>query len=179
VLVLAGLSTGHKIGLGVVGAVFVAFALASSFLAPRRRAEFPGRNGLSVFILACVVLFAAMLTAVVVFGRESEAKGGGEKTAAPGGVHKTIKVSEKEFAIVLPPEKTLSAGSYTFDVTNVGKIGHDLVVSGPNVSNAKTPLLAPGKSAKLTVELSSGTYALYCSVPGHRAAGMNAKLSIG
>jgi plastocyanin len=180
VLVLAGLSTGHKVGLAVVGFVFIAFALAASFIAPRRRADFPGRNGLSVFIIACLVLFAAMLTAVLVFGRESEAKGAEAKSAgAPATVQRNIPVAEKEFQILLPPLKTLPAGSYSFLVDNNGKIPHDLVVSGPNVNNAKTPLLKPGQTALLKVTLSTGNYTLYCSVPGHRAAGMVAKLSVG
>ena len=48
-LVLAGLSTGHKIGLGIVGAVFICFALLASFVAPRRRPDFPaGRLSLTM-----------------------------------------------------------------------------------------------------------------------------------
>src|SRR5256886_11017311 len=54
-------SSDLKIGMAVVAVVFIAFALSSSFLAPRRRPDFPGRNGLSVFVLASFVLFAAML----------------------------------------------------------------------------------------------------------------------
>jgi heme/copper-type cytochrome/quinol oxidase subunit 3 len=69
-LAIAGLSTGHKIGLAVVGVTFISFALSVSFLAPRKWPDFPGEHGMSVFILACVVLFAAMITAVLVFGRE-------------------------------------------------------------------------------------------------------------
>ena len=59
----------------------------------------------------------------------------------------------------------------------VGKIQHDLDVQGGAV-NAKTPLLNPGQTAKLTVKLPAGTYALFCTVPGHRAAGMLAKLTV-
>ena len=70
--VLAGLSTGHKIGLAVVAIVFIAFALSASFLAPRRWPDFPGEHGLSVFILASLVIFAAMIAAVLVFGREKK-----------------------------------------------------------------------------------------------------------
>ena len=71
---LAGLSTGHMVGLAVVAAIFIAFALAASFLAPRRWPDFPGQNGLSVFMIVCLVLFAAMLTAVAVFGVEEPEK---------------------------------------------------------------------------------------------------------
>jgi cytochrome c551/c552 len=80
--VIAALSTSHKIGLIVVAAVFISFALASSFLAPKRNADYPGAR-LKLFIGACVVLFAAMLSAVVVFGAEpkSTVARGGETTA--------------------------------------------------------------------------------------------------
>ena len=62
-------------------------------------------------------------------------------------------------------------------VKNAGKIQHDLAVQGGAV-NAKTPLLNPGQTAKLTVKLPAGTYTLFCTVPGHRAAGMVAKLTV-
>ena len=48
-MLLAALSTGNKIGLAVVGGAFILFALTSAMVIPRRRPEFPGRNGLSVF----------------------------------------------------------------------------------------------------------------------------------
>ena len=84
-MLLAGLSTGNKIGLAVVGGAFILFALTSSFIVPRRRPDFPGKNGLSVFVLVSFVFFVAMLTAVSVFGVESEAKGAETPgtTAAP------------------------------------------------------------------------------------------------
>ena len=178
-MLLAALSTGNKIGLAVVGGTFILFALTSSFVLPRRRPDFPGKNGLSVFVLASFVLFFAMLTAVIVFGVESEAKGAEEPagSAAPAG--QTVPVSESEFKIAAPAEK-IAPGKVTFTVKNAGKIGHDLVVSGPGVTSAaKTALLNPGQSAKLAVTLAAGSYTLYCSVPGHRAAGMSAKLTVG
>jgi uncharacterized cupredoxin-like copper-binding protein len=65
-------------------------------------------------------------------------------------------------------------------VKNAGKIQHDLAVSGPGVTGTpKTPLLDAGASGKLTVTLAAGSYTLYCTVPGHRAAGMVAKLTVG
>lgn len=67
---LVALSTGHMVGLSVVAAVFIAFALISSFVAPRLRPDFPGKQGLSVFVIACFVLFAMMIAAVEIFGAD-------------------------------------------------------------------------------------------------------------
>ena len=178
-MLLAALSTGNKIGLAVVGGTFILFALTSSFIAPRRRPDFPGRNGLSVFVLASFALFIAMLTAVIVFGVEKSEAKGAEPAGSPAPSGQTVPVTESEFKITVPAEK-LAPGKLTFDVRNDGKIQHDLVVSGSGVKGtAKTPLLNAGQSGKLTVTLAAGTYTLYCSVPGHRAAGMVAKLTVG
>lgn len=166
-LVLAGLTTGHKIGLAVVAAVFISFALSVSFLAPRRRPDFPGKQGLSVFVIACVFLFAAMLTAVDVFGRETEAKGA---EVAKG---TTVQVTETEFKIALGT-RSVKAGPVTFVVKNAGKIQHDLAIQG----GAKTPLIDPGSSATLTATLKKGATTVYCTVPGHRRLGMVAELTV-
>ncbi len=167
-MLLAGLTTGHKIGLGVVALVFIAFALTSSFLAPRRRPDFPGKNGLSVFVIACLALFAAMVSAVLIFGKESEAKGASE-VAAKG---TTVQVQEKDFAIALSKSK-VPHGTVTFVVKNVGQTAHNLTIQGGKA----TPNINAGGTAKLTVTLKKGSYTLYCSVPGHRQLGMVAKLT--
>ena len=78
-LVVAGLSTSHKIGLAVVGASFIVFALICSFVLPRRNPNFPGKH-MALFITACVVFFVAMLSAVIVFGREAPEAAGSEGT---------------------------------------------------------------------------------------------------
>ena len=62
------LSTGHEIGLIVVAAVFIVFALLASFVAPRYKPDFPGPNGIGPFVIASVVLFALMVAAVNFFG---------------------------------------------------------------------------------------------------------------
>jgi uncharacterized cupredoxin-like copper-binding protein len=181
-VLLAGLSTGHTIGLTIVAAVFIGFALVSSFVAPRRFPDFPGKTGIGIFAVVCVLLFAAQLASVWVFGAESEPKGA-EAAAGKQGTSAskhTIKVRETEFSIDLPALKTLAGGTYTFDVTNAGKIPHNLVIEGGKIAGpTATPTIAPGKTAKLTVSLEVGNYTLYCSIPGHRALGMLAKISVG
>jgi len=178
---LAGLSTSHKIGLAVVGFVFIAFALSASFLAPRRWPDFPGKNGMGPFVIACFVAFAGMLSAVYFFGKESEAKGA-EPAAqgAPAGSGVTIKVTESEWKVQLPASSALKSGNYTFQVHNAGKIAHNLAIQGPGVpANDVTPDIAPGGDGTLKVTLQTGSYTLYCAVPGHKQLGMVAKLSVG
>jgi uncharacterized cupredoxin-like copper-binding protein len=184
-VLLLGLSTGHKIGLGLAVLGFAGFSLIVSMLVPRWYPQFPGR-GLRVFLVTCLLLFVGMMAAVIVFGRESseaEAKGPETTTEATATAPTTtasaatsVPVSETEFKITLP-KSTLAAGSYSFEVKNDGKIDHDLVVQGNGVDE-KTPTIAPGKSATLKVDLKPGTYDVYCSIPGHKQAGMDLKLTI-
>ena len=178
-MLLAGLSTGHKLGLAIVAACFIAFALGSSFLAPRRRPDFPGKNGLRAFVIVCFLFFAAMISAVEIFGAEGEAKASAQAPAQQAGPATTVQVRESEFKIATASATVAAAGKVTFVVKNAGKIPHDLALQGAGVSaSTKTPLISPGQSAKLTVTLAAGTYTLYCTVPGHRAAGMVAKLVV-
>ncbi|HEY2776707.1 MAG TPA: cytochrome c [Gaiellaceae bacterium] len=80
--VVADLSAGHKVGLGVTGAAFIVFALVSSFVLPRRIPNFPGRF-MGLYLTIAALFFVAMLSAVLIFGREkSEAAEGPGTTAA-------------------------------------------------------------------------------------------------
>ena len=210
-LPLAALSTGHKLGLGLVGLAFVVFALISAFLLPALRPDYPGRRGLPAFLTVSAALFVGMMFAVFFFGREpSEGHAEAGSTAGETGppstatppptttpstqkgtttapstsaptkapsAPKSVPVAESEFKIELP-STTLTPGRYTFDLTNKGQVDHDLVVDGPGVSDEKTPVIGSGKTAKLTVDLKSGTYDFYCSVPGHKQAGMDVKVDV-
>ena len=76
-LLVAGLSTGQKLGIAGMGAAFIVFALICSFLLPRRNPNFPGRHlGWFIVVVACFVI--AMLSAVFFLGKEKT-----EASAAP------------------------------------------------------------------------------------------------
>lgn len=64
----ADVTTGHKIALIVVAATFIVFALSSSLLVQRWKPDFPGPNGLSVFVIAALVMFGLMVAAINFFG---------------------------------------------------------------------------------------------------------------
>jgi mono/diheme cytochrome c family protein len=66
------LSTSHKIGLAVVGGLFITFALLSSFFFPRFKPDFPTKKGLRWYLPLSFLFFFAMLAAVFVFGRENK-----------------------------------------------------------------------------------------------------------
>lgn len=68
---LFALSTTNKIGLAGTGAAFIVFSLISAMFVPRLNANFPGR-GLRWYLALCLAFFAAMISAVMVFGKEEK-----------------------------------------------------------------------------------------------------------
>ena len=191
-MLLLALSTAQKIGLGLAVLGFAGFSLIVSMLVPRWYPQFPGR-GLRVFLVTCVLLFVGMICAVIFVARETseaEAKGNEPTTEATATEATTtqstttvttkvlsdVTATETEFKIALP-STTIGAGSYRFDVKNDGKIEHDFVIKGNGVDE-KTPTIGAGESATLDVDLKPGTYDVYCSIPGHKQAGMDLKLTV-
>jgi len=63
--------TGYEIGLLASALVFIFFALVVALVVPRSRPEFPSKY-LGWFIAACIVLFAAQMTAVVLLAELGE-----------------------------------------------------------------------------------------------------------
>jgi plastocyanin len=181
--VLAAVSTGHKIGMLAVAGLFIAFALFSSFVAPRYWPDFPGARGKRAYIAATLAIFLTMILAVEFFAVEEEEAEGAEAAqeeqgpTGASGAGRSVKVSETEFRIALP-ETELPAGSYEFQLENDGEIGHDLTIEGPGVDDQKTPVIGPKETATLKVVLEPGTYTFYCSVPGHREGGMETKVEV-
>lgn len=203
--VIAGLETGNKIGLALVAGLFILFALVSSMLIPRYRPDFPTGRGFGIFLLVSALFFLGAMTAVFTLGKEAEPEAhaaateaessGGETaeattgegetqenapatTSAGNAPTETITVTGVEFKFTLDNQPT-GPGNYDFVLKNAGKIDHDLVIEGPAVDHAKTPLTKPGEEAKLRVPLEAGKYTLYCDVPGHEAAGMKLELQVG
>src|SRR6202012_80929 len=68
---------------------------------------------------------------------------------------------------------TAKAGTVTISFTNSSPLAHNFTVqqgtSGAVVGATPTFM---GGTKTLTLKLKAGTYTFYCSVPGHRAAGM-------
>ncbi|HWD11638.1 MAG TPA: plastocyanin/azurin family copper-binding protein [Solirubrobacteraceae bacterium] len=69
------------------------------------------------------------------------------------------------------------AGGVTIAFTNASPLEHNLTIAQGSKVLGATPTFAGGvKSLKLT--LKPGSYTFYCSVPGHRQAGMEGTLTV-
>ncbi len=73
---------------------------------------------------------------------------------------------------------TAKAGKVSVDFTNMSPLAHNFTVesSAGKVVGA-TPTFQ-GASKALTLNLKPGTYKFFCSVPGHRMAGMEGTLTV-
>jgi plastocyanin len=105
------------------------------------------------------------------------ATGGGSTGGGGGG--ETLKIAADPSGALKFEETALtaSAGSVTIDFTNDSSLPHDVTVEGPGVEDEGTDVVTGG-SASVTVDLQPGEYTFYCSVDGHRAAGMEGKITV-
>ena len=105
------------------------------------------------------------------------ASGGGSSSGAAGN-GTPVDVTLADFSIDVAGGTNLKPGTYTFNVTNNGPSGHNLTIEGPGVNDQATPTFTSGTQS-LTVTLKNGSYELFCSVPGHKEAGMDVNVTVG
>jgi plastocyanin len=110
----------------------------------------------------------------------SGATSGGGKEEGGGGGGSTVKFEADpggELAYTTT-SATAKAGKVTVDFNNPQALTHDVQIEdaqGKEVGG--TELIASGEDSA-TVDLKPGTYTYFCSVPGHREAGMEGTLTV-
>ncbi|CAB4873958.1 MAG: c-type cytochrome [Actinobacteria bacterium] len=72
---------------------------------------------------------------------------------------------------------TASAGTLTLVSINKASVPHNIALQGSGV-NALGAVVQGGGTSKITVTVKAGTYTFFCSVPGHRLAGMQGTLTV-
>jgi plastocyanin len=70
------------------------------------------------------------------------------------------------------------AGTATIAFTNAAPLAHNLTIASSSGAVVGATPTFQGGSKTLTVKLAAGTYKFYCTVPGHRAAGMEGTLTV-
>lgn len=78
---------------------------------------------------------------------------------------------------IIPAHMTIKAGKVRFVVRNQGTIDHGFEVEGQGIEEEIDPF-PPGRTQTLELELTPGTYEVYCQVPGHKELGMKGELVI-
>ncbi len=195
-----------KVPFYIAGGVLVAWALIVSLGLGLRRPDFPGSptGQRAVMAISAVLVLVTITAAVLTSG--TPAKTGGQGTAAVPGPPAPIPStsaptastgtpappsspaagSSTKLALAANPGGALSydtkqlsakAGRVTITMTNMSPLEHNVTVAQGSTVLGATPTFAGG-SKTLTLKLKPGTYTFYCSVPGHRQAGMEGTLSV-
>jgi uncharacterized cupredoxin-like copper-binding protein len=125
-------------------------------------------------LTAVMLLATAMAGLLVAPGRAAPAA-----TPRPAATPSaTPALVAKEF-LYEPKQVLAKAGDVTFTIKNVGSVDHDFVIedSKGKVLAQATPFPA-GKTVQVKAKLAAGSYTIFCSIPGHREAGMQTPLVV-
>jgi plastocyanin len=136
----------------------------------------------SVALVACGSSSSDSSSTTSTSGGESTsgATSGGGKEESSGGGGSTVKFEADpggELAYTTT-KATAKTGQVTVDFNNPQALTHDVQIEdaqGKEVGG--TELIASGEDST-TVDLKPGTYTYFCSVPGHREAGMEGTLTV-
>ena len=81
--------------------------------------------------------------------------------------------------LVFDPESLEArVGEVAIDYTNPSEVPHNVAIEGDGEELAQSETVTGGDSAAATVALEAGEYVYYCSIPGHREAGMEGTLTV-
>ena len=127
---------------------------------------------ITMSLLAAALGFVAL---VVVAGNGSPEVSAEGTAAGTAGSPQTVNIELGDL-FVKPESIEVPAGAEVIvNVTNTGKMAHDLKLNGTK----GIELLPPGESAKASLGIVSETSEAWCTVPGHKAAGMVLTINVG
>lgn len=137
-------------------------------------------------VAAVLMLFAAA-AALAACGSSNSATStettGGETTAASeakagGGSTVRLEADPNGQLAYTTDTATAKAGEVTIDFNNPQSLPHDVAIEDSNGETVGKTDVISDSSTSTTVDLKPGTYTYYCSVPGHRDAGMEGTLTV-
>ena len=183
----------------VVGIVLVIAAVGLAFLGIRESDRFPTSRALMV---GGIVLFAAVVATTMAFAvvksndeqdkrnaelakeePQPETSGTTQGTGATGatGATESFDVSSPaDGGLVFEPNGLMAKpGNVTITYDNPSPVPHSIAVatSNGNVLGEVQPFTNNKESVQLS-NLAPGSYVFYCTVPGHREAGMEGNLTV-
>ncbi len=106
---------------------------------------------------------------------KKEAEPAGAAATGPGG---TLALAADPTDIAYDTTSlTSKPGKVTIDFDNPSALEHDVAIEADGKEIAGSELIAESKTS-VSTELTPGTYTFYCTVPGHREAGMEGELVV-
>jgi mono/diheme cytochrome c family protein len=99
--------------------------------------------------------------------------GGGKPAVEKGGAIQIDADPTGQLAFVTNAA-TGAPGKITIKMANKSGTPHDIVIDG----KGKGPVVKDGGVSQFQASFTAGSYTFYCSVPGHRQAGMEGKLTV-
>ena len=175
-----------KVPYYIAGGVLVAWALVLSMGIGRSNPNFPSTLGGQrvVMAISAVLVLATVSMAIVTSGGSSAKATIAPVTqtgreAASGSGTSSLKEEADPAGQLRYTTKNLSAkaGTVTINFANMSPLPHNMTIAQGTTVLGATPTFQGGTKT-LTLKLAPGTYVFYCSVPGHRAAGMEGKLTV-
>lgn len=130
-----------------------------------------------------VLALGAILLAAGCGGGSSSSSSAPAATTAmssSGGAAQTVEIDVAQTGLAYTTTSaTAKAGTVTLKSMNPQSVEHDISIESSDGSiNQKGNLVANGDVSEVTVDLKPGTYTFYCSVPGHKEAGMSGTLTV-
>jgi plastocyanin len=126
--------------------------------------------------LATALLVAGLAVAGCGGGGSSDNGNATPPPPAAGGT--TLRLQSEPNTLAFD-KKTLTAkaGQVTIVMSNPSPTPHNVAVKGGKVDE-QGEVVGEGGTSQVTATLTPGRYTFYCSVPGHRAAGMKGTLTV-
>lgn len=175
-----------KVPFYIAGGVLVVWAMVVSMGVGMRNPSFPATRWAErgVMAITVVLVLVAVSMAVITSGGSTSKATAAPVTqtgreAASGSGSSSLKEEADPEGQLRFTTKSLSAkaGTVTIGFANTSPLEHNITIAqGTNVLGA-TPTFQ-GATKTLTLKLAPGAYTFYCSVPGHRAAGMEGTLTV-
>lgn len=101
---------------------------------------------------------------------------GASETAALGAVDGVVQLTGTDTLKYSATELTSDTGDLTFELTCEGAAEHNVVIE--EAGDELVVECKGGATETGEVTLEPGTYTFYCSIPGHRSAGMEGTLTV-
>src|SRR5829696_7760130 len=178
----------------VVGIVLVLAAVVIAFVGIRDSERFPPNRGM---LVGATALFAAIVATTMAFaivkaeaepvspgGQPQASEGGNQQapeTGGEAGATETLDVSSPEDGglVFQPDGLEAKPGNLTIDYDNPSPVPHSIAVATANGNVLGETQPAAGGTQTLEIpNLAPGKYIFYCTVPGHKEAGMEGNLTV-